>query len=178
MKRWLGADKTVIRGGYRVAYDPAYYNIFLNVATSAPVVNAGTINNVGVPTNATGTGVQAAYLSIIPRGANPGARSQTRVSPDFHNPYVEQWSLGVERLISSRISFESRYVGNHGVGNFQTINANPLICSAFAADGTTCTAGLAVQAPQYIPSGVTLCTVAGATAGSGLNNSRNRQACK
>ena len=180
MKRWLGEDKTVIRGGYRVAYDPAYYNIFLNVATSAPVVNAGTINNVGVPTNATGTGVQAAYLSVIPRGANPGARSQTRVSPDFHNPYVEQWSLGVERLMSSRVSFETRYVGNHGVGNFQTINANPLIstCSAFTGDTCTGTAGgLAVQAPQYIPSGVTPCTPSGAAAGSGSTASRGRPDC-
>ncbi len=176
-KRFIGEDKTVIRGGYRIAYDPAYYNIYLNIATSAPVVNAGTLFNVGVPSTLTGAGVQSAYLSQIPRGGNPGARSQTRVSPDFHNPYVEQWSLGVERMVTSRISFETRYVGNHGVGNFQTINANPLICSAFAADGTTCTAGLAVQAPQYIPSGVTPCTVAGAAAGSGSTTSRGRVNC-
>jgi len=32
----------VIRGGFRIGYDPAFYNIFLNVATSAPSVNAGT----------------------------------------------------------------------------------------------------------------------------------------
>src|SRR5882672_8633030 len=108
MKKLVGQDKTVIRGGYRVAYDPAYYNIFLNVATVAPVVNAGTLFNVGVPANATGTAVQAAYFGQIPRGGNPGARSQTRVSPDFHNPYVEQWSLGVERSVTSRISFEVR----------------------------------------------------------------------
>ena len=180
MKKLVGQDKTVIRGGYRVAYDPAYYNIFLNVATSAPVVNAGTINNVGVPATAKGSGVQSAYLSLIPRGANPGARSQTRVSPDFHNPYVEQWSFGVERLINSRISFESRYVGNHSVGNFQTVNSNPLIfaCSAFTGDTCTGTAsGLAVQAPQYIPSGVTPCTPSGATAGSGSTASRGRRDC-
>ena len=155
-KRLFGDGKTVIRGGYRIAYDPAYYNIFLNVATTAPVVNAGTLFNVGVPANATGTNVQAAYLNQIPLGGNPGGRSQTRVSSDFHNPYVEQWSFGLERSLTSRISFESRYVGNHGVGNFQTINANPLICSAFT--GTTCTAGLAVQDPSAIPSGVTPCT--------------------
>ena len=184
--KWLFGDgKTVIRGGYRVAYDPSYYNIFLNVATSAPVVNAGTINNVGVPANATGTAVQAAYLNLIPLGGNPGARSQTRVSPDFHNPYVEQWSLGVERTINSRISFESRYVGNHGVGNFQTVNANPLIftCSGpvnSGYTGDTCTgtaSGLAVQAPQLIPTGVTPCTPSGATAGSGSTTSRGRPDC-
>jgi hypothetical protein len=170
-KNILGQDKTVIRGGYRIAYDPSYYNIFLNVATSAPVVNAGTINNVGVPANATGTTVQAAYLGLIPLGANPGARSQTRVSPDFHNPYVEQWSLGVERSISSRISFETRYVGNHGVGNFQTINANPQICTVTTG---ACTGGLAVQFPQAIPAGVTPC-LSNSTTGS--NNSLGRTDC-
>src|SRR5690242_2876868 len=180
LKRFLGEDKTVVRGGYRVAYDPSYYNIFLNVATSAPVVNAGTIFNVGLPADLTGTGVQGAYLSQIPRGANPGARSQTRVSPDFHNPYVEQWSLGVERAITSRISFEGRYVGNHGVGNFQTINANPLLFSCTAFTGDTCTgtaSGLAVQAPKYIPTGITPCTPSGAAAGSGSTTSRGRPDC-
>ncbi len=156
----FGDGKTVFRGGYRIAYDPAYYNIFLNVATSAPVVNAGTLFNVGVPANATGTAVQSAYLSQIPLGGNPGARSQTRVSPDFHNPYVEQWSFGMERSITSRISIESRYVGNHGVGNFQTINANPQICTVTAG---ACTGGLAVQFPQAIPAGVTPCLSNSAT---------------
>jgi carboxypeptidase family protein len=177
LKGVFGEDKTVIRGGYRIAYDPAYYNIFLNVATSAPVVNAGTIFNVGLPSDLTGSGVQDAYLDQIPRGANPGARSQTRVSPDFHNPYVQQYSLGVERMMTSRISFEVRYVGNHGIGNFQTINANPQICSAFATGTNTCTAGLVIQAPQYVPAGAVPCTPAGATAGSGSATSRGRLDC-
>jgi len=172
MRRVFGDGKTVIRGGDRIAYDPSYYNIFLNVATTAPVVNAGTIFNVGVPANATGATVQAAYLSQIPLGANPGARSQTRVSNDFHNPYVQQWSFGLERSISSRISFESRYVGNHGVGNFQTINANPLICSAFTAG--VCSAGLAAQDPSAIPAGVTPCPN---NSGTGSNVSIGRPNC-
>jgi hypothetical protein len=181
LKSVFGEGKTVFRGGYRVAYDPAFYNIFLNVATVAPVVNAGTLFNVGVPADATGSGVQAAYLSSIPRGGNPGARSQTRVSPDFHNPYVQQWSFGLTREITRSIAFETRYVGNHGVGNFQTINGNPLIfrCTAFTGDTCTGTAsGLAVTAPQYIPSGVTPCTPSGAAAGSGSTTSRGRPDCR
>jgi hypothetical protein len=167
-QKLTGHEQTVIRGGYRIAYDPAYYNIFLNIATSAPVVNAGTVSNVGLPSDLTGKGVQTAFLPLIPTGQNPGARNQTRVDPNFVNPYVEQWSLSIERQISSRISFETRYVGNHGVDNFQTINGNPLICSAFNAGGT-CTAGLAVQDPSLIPSGVTPCTPAQATAAGNAN---------
>ena len=175
LQKLTGHEQTVIRGGYRMAYDPAYYNIFLNIATSAPVVNAGTITNVGLPSDLTGKGVQTAFLPLIPTGQNPGARNQTRVDPNFVNPYVEQWSFGIERQISSKISFETRYVGNHGVGNFQTINGNPLICSAFNAGGT-CTAGLAVQAPSLIPSGVTPCTPAQATA-AGNPNAAGRVDC-
>lgn len=173
-QKLTGHDQTVIRGGYRIAYDPAYYNIFLNIATSAPVVNAGTINNVGLPTDLTGKGVQTAYLPLIPTGQNPGARNQTRVDPNFVNPYVEQWSLSLERQVSSRISVEARYVGNHGVGNFQTINGNPLICSAFTGD--TCTAGLAVQDPSLIPSGVTPCTPTASASGAGAG-ARGRVDC-
>src|SRR3984885_816253 len=34
---WLfGREKTVIRGGYRLSYDPPFYNIYLNIASSAP----------------------------------------------------------------------------------------------------------------------------------------------
>src|SRR5579863_4481881 len=39
----LGDEKTVVRGGFRIAYDPAFYNLFLNVATSAPSVNLATL---------------------------------------------------------------------------------------------------------------------------------------
>ncbi|MCU1307982.1 MAG: TonB-dependent receptor plug [Acidobacteriaceae bacterium] len=145
----LGQDKTVIRGGYRIAYDPAFYNIFLNIASAAPVVNLGTITTgVGLPsTGFTGADVQAAYLSLIPRGGNPGTRSQTRVSPDFHNPYTQQWSLGIERQIGNHIGVESRYVGNHTIGNFETQNGNPLLTGIPAS---------------LLPAGVTPCATVGA----------------
>jgi hypothetical protein len=174
LQKLTGHEQTVVRGGYRIAFDPAYYNIFLNVATSAPVVNAGTITNVGLPSDLTGQGVQNAYLPLIPTGQNPGARNQTRVDPNFVNPYVEQWSLSIERQLNNRFSFETRYVGNHGVGNFQSINGNPLLCSAFT--GTTCTAGLAVQDPGLIPAGITPCSPTGAAAGAG-NGARGRVDC-
>ena len=134
----LGKDKTVIRGGYRISYDPAFYNIHLNVATSAPVVNAsGNLTGaVGVaipplPGTATFTGndVRAVGLPFIPTGVNPGFRAQTTVAPSFRNPYTEQWSLGMQREISSKVAFEVRYLGSHTVGQFQSVNGNPSLRS-------------------------------------------------
>jgi hypothetical protein len=144
----MGQDKTVIRGGYRIAYDPSYYNIFLNVASAAPVVNLGTIVGVGLPASgATGADVDAAYLPLLPTGANPGTRNQTRVTNDFHQPMTQEWSLGIERQIGSHIGVESRYVGNHASGQFQTIDGNPQITGLPAS---------------VLPAGVTACATAGA----------------
>src|SRR6202043_3850932 len=36
--RLTGNGKTVIRGGYRLSYDPPFYNIYLNIASAAPNV--------------------------------------------------------------------------------------------------------------------------------------------
>ena len=169
-------DKTVIRGGYRITYDPAYYNIFLNVATSAPVVNAGTIAGASctapcLPTSGfLGGDVRAAHLSDIPLGVNPGVRNNTRVEDGFHEPMTQEWTLGVQHELTSKMVLEVRYVGNHVTGNFQTINGNPSL-SGLVANGFS----------SFIPSGVTPCATAGAPgAASGredcdFTNVRNRE---
>lgn len=145
----FGEGKTVVRGGYRLAFDTPFYNIFLNAATAAPVVNLGTITSGQTlpASDFTGTGVRAANLALIPRGANPGFRSQTRVANDLHNPYTHQWSLGVQRQITSKMGGEIRYIGNRTVGQYMTINENPIISTIPAA---------------LRPAGVTPCTTVGA----------------
>jgi len=157
----MKGDKTVVRGGYRITYDSAYYNMFLNVATAAPVVNAGNISpaSCGTPclpaSGFLGSDVRAAHLSNIPAGGNPGLSNATHVAPDFHNPYTQEWSLGVQRQLTSNFVAEIRYVGNRVNGNFQTVNTNPeldgLIANGFSS---------------LIPAGVVPCTVAGSPGSS------------
>src|SRR5260370_35292898 len=90
-------EKTVIRGGYRITYDPAYYNMFLNVATSAPVTNAGTLSTATctapcLPTSGfLGSDVRGAHLGDIPHGVNPGKRTYRHLSPNFHDPTPKAW---------------------------------------------------------------------------------------
>ncbi len=84
-------------------------------------------------------------------GINPGIRYQTHVTPNFHNPYAEEWSLGVQREISSKLAAEVRYVGTHTVGEFQTVNGNPQL-SGLIANGFT---------SAFIPAGVTPCATPG-----------------
>jgi Carboxypeptidase regulatory-like domain/TonB dependent receptor len=149
----LGADKTVIRGGFRIAYDPAFYNMFLNVATGAPKVNLATLGPVvgqaptGVPSNGVfGTQV-IPFLGPLAAGGNPGFASQIQVPSNFHNPYTEQWNLGIQHSFTPRIVAEVRYVGNHAVGQFQELNGNPALQPLIAA-------GFG----NLIPSGMTPCT--------------------
>jgi outer membrane receptor protein involved in Fe transport len=134
-----GAGKTVIRGGYRINYEPEFYNIFLNVATAAPVVNLGTIN-CGPGANSClssagflGNAIRAQDLAFLPRGGDPNARNQTGVSSNFHNPYGQNYTLGIQREINSKIVGEIRYVGNHTIGNFQTLDSNPQLSALAAA---------------------------------------------
>ena len=133
-------DATVIRGGYSIAYDPAFYNILLNVSTSTPTVFNNTINNntsltaplFRLPANPTGDVVRAAFGSSLQKNTfDPRFFNETVVSPNFHSPYSQQWSLGLQRQINRNNVAEIRYVGNHGVGLFQTINRNPDISRIF-----------------------------------------------
>ena len=162
-----GDKKTVFRGGFRIAYDPAFYNMFLNVATSAPSVNFASLGpfftggaSTGLPSsNFYGTQV-IPFLEPLAAGGNPGFANQTQAARNFHNPYSEQWNFGIQRSINSRIVAEVRYVGNHGVGLFQELNGNPalgpLIGSGFQ---------------NVIPSGLTPCAASGSPGfGAGYAN--------
>lgn len=130
--------RLAVRGGFAVNFEPAFYNMFLNSATAAPVVNLGSITcsktNPCLPSSGTtGADIRSANLDKIPRGVNPNSRNQTLVSPDFHNPYGESWSLGVEWGPNNNIAFEARYAGNHTIGLFQSLNANPDLLSTAQA---------------------------------------------
>ncbi len=127
-----------IRGGYAINVDPGFYNINLNSASSAPVVNAG-----GFTCNGTATGttpasclptggatfatVNASLGKYIPTGGNPGARNQTFVSSNFRQPFTQTYTLGVQYQVTHSAVAEVRYAGNHASGQFQTLDANPFL---------------------------------------------------
>lgn len=127
----LGEDKSTIRGGYGIAYDPAFYNLMLNISTSSPLVFLTSAANVGVPSAVpTGDVVrEAATASGLIRfnTFDPRFLNRTLPDPEFYSPYSQQWSLGIQREIGVNNVFEIRYLGTKGNGLFQTINANPFI---------------------------------------------------
>jgi hypothetical protein len=148
---WLGAGKTVIRGGYRLIFDPPFYNIYTNIASSAPVVLLQTLSGdsaIANPllANPTGPAVRSELASSLTLGvADPRQFNQTNTTPNFSPDQVSEWSFGIQRAFARDVVFEARYVGNHGSDLFQSINANPDIAGIYAAF------------PNVLPSNVTPC---------------------
>jgi hypothetical protein len=142
-----GHGKTTLRGGYRLIYDPPFYNIFLNVSTAAPFgflqnVSPLTFNPPALPT---GPNVRTQLAaSIATNTFDPRAQLQTIIDPNFGPDKVHTWSFGFEREITKNSVFEARYAGNHAVNLFQTVDANP-----FA--GTPTSHGLLQDFPNLIP---------------------------
>ena len=142
--------KLVVRGGFAINFDPAYYNIALNSYSAAPIVNAASFSGAActggcIPAGgAVNASVHAQDDMYNPKGGNPGAKLQTQVTPNFHNPYAESYTLGVQYEILKAATLEVRYSGNHTIGNFQTVNGNPTV-------GPNATGGQGTFAGAIIP---------------------------
>jgi len=145
---FTGNGKMVIRGGYRLSYDPPYYNIYLNEASAAPQVLLQTLGSSAAPSNPLpavplGPNVRAALAaSLTPGIFDPRQFNSTNIASNFGPDHVHQWSFGLQRELGGHAAVEASYVGNKGYNLFQSIDGNPDI-SQYPAN--------------QLPSGVTPC---------------------
>jgi hypothetical protein len=127
------AKKLVVHAGFALNVDPAFGNIFLNIAEGAPVVNAGSFACDGitvqcVPGNGTTLStVQALDTKFLPTGGDPRVNPVTSVPTTFRNPMSESYTLGAQYQVGTAGVAEVRYVGNHTFRQFQALNTNPEI---------------------------------------------------
>ena len=148
-----GHGKTTIRGGYRLLYDPPFYNIFLNESSSAPQTFLQTITTglaaFPLPATPTGPNVRTALQSaLLANTFDPRTQNETNNSANFGPDKIHSWSFGVERELGKNTAVEARYVGNAGTNLFQTVDGNPYV-------GTTAAPGQ-LQA-GLLPSGTSSC---------------------
>jgi hypothetical protein len=178
----LGTNKTVFRGGYRLSYDPPFYNIYLNIASSSPQVLAQTIvPGQALPAVPTGPNVRSDLASSLVFGVqDPRNFNQTAVVPNFRPDRVHSWSFGIQRELGAHAAAEVRYVGNHSENLFQSINGNPYVgCGDPGCLGGTETPGLSdaiaagIFSPSLLPAGVTPCPAASAA----VPNAIGRENC-
>jgi outer membrane receptor protein involved in Fe transport len=173
--------RTVIRAGFGIAYDPSFFNIVLNTVTAAPFAAAGTFTqtpgaagSVNFPflPNTTAqlnlTPGTTTTINGVAQGGDPRLFNQTRVDPNFYNPYTMQFSVGVQQELFRDTVLEVRYVGSRIIGQYQTVNGNPNIqilnrqAQCLGLNPGAFTNGNIVGTPAA--------TAADACAGTGFNN--------
>lgn len=139
--RPFGGSTTVVRGGYGVFWDSFEGREIDGAADIYPYVSRGNyIQSVGQLTPLQTT--NDLFPSFADLGAaTPAANTFLAVSmsPDPKNPYVQQWSAGVQREIMRNTIAEVNYIGTKGTNLLMRRNiaqalpydpANPLPVSA------------------------------------------------
>jgi hypothetical protein len=150
--RLTGNGKTVLRGGYRLSYDPPFYNIYVNISSAAPNVLLNTLTGTSATSNPllanpTGPNVRTQLAGSLLKGVfDPRTFNETSISPDFGPQRTHEWRLSVQRELGGSAVFEAGYVGNRGLRLFQSVNGNPRID------------GLVAAFPSLVPAGLTPCT--------------------
>ena len=130
--------KLVVRAGYAINANPAFYNMFLIVNDYAPVTNTGAFlcgPDACLPSDGSllNSDFRAFNLPNLPIGGDPGQDLQATFPTSFRTPYVQTWTLGVDHQIGAAAVAEVRYVGAKTTDDFQPIDANPFLLPVAAA---------------------------------------------
>lgn len=132
-----GNGRTAIRGGYGLAYDrmpslpvePYKTNPPLR-ATATLGVQQGTPNFIYSLGDATKPYLGYPVDPLLKLGLNAQNGIQgalvaiTGIDPNIRSPYVQNWSLGVQRTIGSGTIVEVNYIGSKGTHLFDQANIN------------------------------------------------------
>ncbi|MBI3663552.1 MAG: TonB-dependent receptor [Acidobacteria bacterium] len=159
---WSPWSHTVFRGGYALMYNPMVLNIPLLIWQSGPVSPFFVASTVGgltqlspsgtfpnqpfVPANlnvnVTGcsTTLQQAFAGTVPL---INCAAQDTVDTRLVNPYVHNFSFGLQQELSSNMLFEIGYVGSKGSKLFQRTDENPYngwntACTAIIGPSSLC----------------------------------------
>lgn len=127
---FLKDDKTVIRGGAGLSYDPGggFLNITLNAIHTPPIVRNGTFN-----VSSKLRGFPNSYPNVLPIMKNLAENSdiatqfQTSIEPGFRSPKAEHYSFGIQRELPAANVLQVMYVGSRGIGLYQSLDGNPFL---------------------------------------------------
>src|SRR5438876_8853358 len=128
---WLGKDKTTVRGGYQIAYQlPGNTLSWIGAdAGNTPglvyqPVDRGTgeyrdYSNLTIPLPVTLTPVSPTVFPLTDR-----SQVLSVFAPDYTTPYVETFTLGITRSLTSNLTLDVRYLGDRGMKLHSSLNLN------------------------------------------------------
>jgi hypothetical protein len=124
---FLGDGKTVLRGGYGVAYDKLFFNVIGNARRNPPFFADVRLSGGQVPQPFLGTDpndpfggflgtvIPGADLGLDPNGGIQGVRTKLRVvDPNLRDSYVQNLFLGIQRQLGWNAVVEINYQGTLG----------------------------------------------------------------
>ena len=131
-------EKTVVRGGYGVFFDSSEGREIDGAADIYPYVSRGSyIQSLGQTSLRTTDQMFPDFAAL--GAATPAANTFLAVSmsPEPRNPYVQQWSFGIQRAVGGNSTLEVNYIGNKGTNLLMRRNvaqalppSNPALCAA------------------------------------------------
>jgi hypothetical protein len=134
----FGTGKTSVRGGYGIFYDATLVGWLEQAMASNPTTTYSQVQIANTRFDDPAAGSPVVSLApASPRGWDP----------NYHDPYVQQWSFEIQRQVTSDSMFTIGYVGTKGTHLIGAIDINEVPPGAAAAAGL-------VPAGGYITSGI------------------------
>jgi hypothetical protein len=130
-------DRTVVRGGYGIFFDSAETREIDDSGDIYPFVVRASPNATKDPTLPKLTDQMFPPVSLhqVSPATDGGQFFAVIISERPRNPYVQQWSLSVQRELARNTTLEANYVGNKGTHLLNRINigqglppTNPAAC--------------------------------------------------
>ncbi len=131
---WLfgGEGRSSIRSGFSISYLRDGFTVISNalgtgttnpglIQTAANTVPTGVLTNAGVPLT---TPIFKVPITSAENFAINSGNGLWAIDPNLATPYVQQWSFGIERELTSNMAIEIRYAGNHAVKIYRAIDYN------------------------------------------------------
>jgi hypothetical protein len=120
------ADKYVVRGGYGIFYDSSETREMDNSGDQYPYLIRTSLTASAGQTLKSTDQLFAPMSAIAPvsAAANGGAFTAVILSENPQNPYVQQWTVSVEREMARNTTLEINYIGNKGTHLLERFNVD------------------------------------------------------
>jgi hypothetical protein len=153
--RPFGGDKTVVRGGYGIFWDSSLTREIDDSGDLYPFVERTSLNPNSAPPSVAPKLTDQLFPSltaIVPVTAPNAQFVAVIISDHPRNPYVQQYTLSVQRELIRNTTLEVNYVGNRGLHLLDRIDLNTpsQLVGSHLATCQAAFAGLPVTQPAYL----------------------------